>query len=609
MPDRGAGRGRAAHGADAVRDADVGGRRHAAPARAAAAGVVAAGAHPGGASRRSCITSAWSPSPGSVEARQTAEREAVANALHDHRASSSAPRSSRRSPTRCSVEDPSPSPGWTPRSATTCSATTCCGSSCGARRPDPLLRRAAPGRQRFDLDEDERGPCARAPAAGRVTDLDEPENDFERSPGKLLEVYHPVRTPGGELLLFEIYAPYDVVSTGPTTSCAGSPPSRWSACCSRSCCYASDRWAGCSPHPAKRDGGGTRLLQARPGRLGRRATPDRGRPARRGRAGAGGDVVRRRRRRRARPRLRGRRAQTTAPRRRGPVRGGIGGLRSLLVDIYPASLERPGSAALEDLATAARPRRHHVTSRRPPAPPAPSALVFQVARETLRNTARHARAGRVDVRLDRRPAPTSSSRWPTTGRVRRRGGARRPGPGHFGVRLHGGLPAGPGRRSRCAAAAPAPVAPGGATVSPAVTALIRVLLVDDHPLVRIGLAALLRRDPELECRRPGRGRSRGRRVGPRSRPNVVLMDLSMPRWTVSRRPATLATCPTPGSSCSPASSTPTGCGTRWTAGAIGYLLKDCEPTALLAAVRAAARGQVAPRPAGRRGAAADRPRT
>ena len=45
-----------------------------------------------------------------------------------------------------------------------------------------------------------------------VTDLAKPENRFERSRGKLLEVYLPVRTPDGHRLLFEAYFRYDAVS-------------------------------------------------------------------------------------------------------------------------------------------------------------------------------------------------------------------------------------------------------------------------------------------------------------------------------------------------------------------------------------------------------------
>ena len=45
-----------------------------------------------------------------------------------------------------------------------------------------------------------------------VSDLTEPENEFERDFDKLLEVYLPIRTPSGEILLFEAYHDYELVT-------------------------------------------------------------------------------------------------------------------------------------------------------------------------------------------------------------------------------------------------------------------------------------------------------------------------------------------------------------------------------------------------------------
>jgi signal transduction histidine kinase len=56
----------------------------------------------------------------------------------------------------------------------------------------------------------------RALREGRVdadlSDASRPENQFERGQGKLLEVYLPIRTPGGAKLLFETYARYSAVA-------------------------------------------------------------------------------------------------------------------------------------------------------------------------------------------------------------------------------------------------------------------------------------------------------------------------------------------------------------------------------------------------------------
>jgi DNA-binding NarL/FixJ family response regulator len=123
--------------------------------------------------------------------------------------------------------------------------------------------------------------------------------------------------------------------------------------------------------------------------------------------------------------------------------------------------------------------------------------------------------------------------------------------------------------------------------------VIRVLLVDDHQLVRAGVTTLLQSDPGITV--VGEARN-GREavdsvVG--TNPDVVLMDLSMPEMDgVEATRAVLALQP----------------GTRvlvltsfsdrqrvkevLAAGAIGYVLKDSEPADLLAAAHAAAGGHV-----------------
>jgi two-component system, NarL family, sensor kinase len=48
--------------------------------------------------------------------------------------------------------------------------------------------------------------------ADRVTDLAQPENRLDRSQGRLLEVYLPIRTPDGQRLLFKAYFRYSAVT-------------------------------------------------------------------------------------------------------------------------------------------------------------------------------------------------------------------------------------------------------------------------------------------------------------------------------------------------------------------------------------------------------------
>ena len=62
--------------------------------------------------------------------------------------------------------------------------------------------------QRFELDAEQRDTLAQPRTQAEVTALDRSENEFERSDGKLLEVYRPVWTASGQELLFEVYGDY-----------------------------------------------------------------------------------------------------------------------------------------------------------------------------------------------------------------------------------------------------------------------------------------------------------------------------------------------------------------------------------------------------------------
>lgn len=60
---------------------------------------------------------------------------------------------------------------------------------------------------------------------------------------------------------------------------------------------------------------------------------------------------------------------------------------------------------------------------------------------------------------------------------------------------------------------------------------IRVLLVDDHAVVRAGLRMLLSEDPELEIVGEAANGVEGVRLAQELRPDVVLMDISMPEMS------------------------------------------------------------------------------
>ena len=65
---------------------------------------------------------------------------------------------------------------------------------------------------RYPLGEEERELFDTGAAEAELSDLDEPENRYERAQGKLLEAHTPIRTPDGTQLLFEIYQRFSSVN-------------------------------------------------------------------------------------------------------------------------------------------------------------------------------------------------------------------------------------------------------------------------------------------------------------------------------------------------------------------------------------------------------------
>jgi signal transduction histidine kinase len=259
----------------------------------------------------------------------------------------------------------------------------------------------------FALSEDEREALADGQTHAEVTDLTQPENGFEAGRGKLLEVYRRVDArPSGAALLFETYSPYEAVTTSTGRLWRGFTgllvatllllvvlllPVLWRV---------QDR---------------IRSSQAERESLLRRAV-DASEAERRRIAGtlhdgvvqelaaasfalAGGiDRAEREGSRGLAEQLR-ESANT--------VRVSIGGLRSLLVDIYPPSLASAGLVvALQDLVGPLRTRAVDVRLDLPAAyphqlDPDGERLVFRVAHECLANVAKHAAASQVEVRLHR----------------------------------------------------------------------------------------------------------------------------------------------------------------------------------------------------------------
>jgi NarL family two-component system response regulator LiaR len=122
---------------------------------------------------------------------------------------------------------------------------------------------------------------------------------------------------------------------------------------------------------------------------------------------------------------------------------------------------------------------------------------------------------------------------------------------------------------------------------------IRILITDDHQVVRQGLRMFLSDDPDMEVVGEAADGAEALRLARELKPDIVLMDMLMPvmdgiaattqiRSHVPETEVIALTSVLEDSAVIGAVK----------AGAIGYLLKDAEPEELRSAIRAAAAGQV-----------------
>jgi DNA-binding NarL/FixJ family response regulator len=131
---------------------------------------------------------------------------------------------------------------------------------------------------------------------------------------------------------------------------------------------------------------------------------------------------------------------------------------------------------------------------------------------------------------------------------------------------------------------------------------IRIIIADDHPVVRSGLHALLSSQPDFEIVAEAENGEAAIALSASHTPQVILMDLQMPvmdgldairniRKSQPRVGILVLTTYDSDADIVPAME----------AGATGYLLKDAPPESLFRAVRSAAQGEVvlAPRVAER----------
>ncbi len=260
--------------------------------------------------------------------------------------------------------------------------------------------------KRFDLDAQVRETFAHPQTRAEISDLSSPENRFERGQGTMLEVYRPVWTPGGHELLFETYFRYDQVTARATQLWHGFAgitlsslaaivvllaPLVWTLLARARRAYRQreamlQQAMDASLDERRRiaatlhDGVVQELVAASfavaAGAQSASANGDRDLAARLDEAG-------------------------------DAVRTSIGGMRSLLVDIYPPNLQSAGLVpALRDLAATNAGREPGVVldldERAATALSAEQQQAcFRIAQECLRNATRHSRATVLQISLHR----------------------------------------------------------------------------------------------------------------------------------------------------------------------------------------------------------------
>ena len=124
---------------------------------------------------------------------------------------------------------------------------------------------------------------------------------------------------------------------------------------------------------------------------------------------------------------------------------------------------------------------------------------------------------------------------------------------------------------------------------------IGIVLVDDHPVVRAGLRALIDGHAGLRVVGEADGPAEAERVVLRERPQVVLMDLNLGAGVGGAEvTARLRALPDPPYVLILTTyDTESDIMAALDAGATGYLLKDAPPAELFAGIRATARGEPA----------------
>ena len=124
------------------------------------------------------------------------------------------------------------------------------------------------------------------------------------------------------------------------------------------------------------------------------------------------------------------------------------------------------------------------------------------------------------------------------------------------------------------------------------TARIRVLIADDHPIMRSGIAGVLASQPDFEVVGEAADGAEAVSVAARLAPDIVLMDLRMPvKGGVAATEEILRARPVTRVVVLTTYATDSEMLRAIEAGAVGYLLKDVPHEELFRALRAIARGE------------------
>jgi two-component system NarL family sensor kinase len=254
---------------------------------------------------------------------------------------------------------------------------------------------------RYTLGLGERAALDLGVIEAEVSDLAKPENRYERSRGKLLEVYLPIRAPNGQRLLFEGYFRYATVSSSGSRIWRSFAPISLGALLALELVQIPLAWS-LARRLRERQRERERLLQQAleasdverrriAGDLHDGVVQDLV-----GVAFALGGAARRDDITPDASELFGQSAHD--------VRVSIKALRSLLVEIYPPNLFEEGLvAALADLLARANGKGIATTldadDLKHPLPPPVVGLLYRSAQEALRNVVSHAQASAVTVRV------------------------------------------------------------------------------------------------------------------------------------------------------------------------------------------------------------------